>query len=78
MSNARRAYYVVAGALSMVLGLAGAALATAPGPTNITTSVTPFFDGLITQATDLIPYALGVIGVGLAFRMVVGWLRHSH
>jgi hypothetical protein len=78
MSKVSRGYFVIAGALSMVLGLAGAALATVPGPTNITSSVTPFFEGLITQATDLIPYALGVIGVGLAFRMVVGWLRHSH
>lgn len=58
----------------MLLVLSGIALA---APTNITTEVTPYFSGLAAQAMDLIPLALTVIGIGVAFRLVVGWFHRA-
>lgn len=47
------------------------------GSTNVTSSVTPYFNGLGDQALDLIPLALTVIGIGVAFRLVVGWFHRA-
>lgn len=56
---------------------ASAALATPSTTADVQAAVTPVFSDLKAFAIALIPFALGVVIVGIGFRLAMGWLRKA-
>jgi hypothetical protein len=69
---------VLAMAIGCLLVFASSAFAAAGDTTDgVKTAVTPYFTDLQQFALDMVPYALGVIAVGVVFGLARSWYKRS-